>query len=195
MVDPDGRLVPGGTIVEATSGNTGIAIASQAAVKGYRAVLVMSELSSVERRQMLIALGAELILTPAAEGTKGARAKAKEIAAERQALYICQHHNPANPTVHVEMTAEEIWTDTEGGIDVLVAGAGTTGTLVGVSRALKPRKPALRVIGVEPAEAAYLSRGEWNPHQMTGTSPGFRPEVYDEDAIDDFELVTAEDAM
>jgi len=191
----DGRLVPGGTIVEATSGNTGIAIASQAAVRGYRAVLVMSELSSLERRQMLIALGAELILTPAAEGTKGARAKAKEIAAERQALYICQHHNPANPMVHAEMTAEEIWTDTEGGIDVLVAGAGTTGTLVGVSRALKPRKPALRVIGIEPAEAAYLSRGEWSPHQMTGTSPGFRPEVYDEAAIDDFELVTAKDAM
>jgi cysteine synthase A len=191
----DGRLAPGGMIVEATSGNTGIAIASQAAVKGYRAVLVMSELSSLERRQMLAALGAELIITPGAEGTKGARAKAKEIAAERQALYICQHDNPANPAVHMEMTAEEIWADTDGGIDVFVAVAGTTGTLVGISRALKPRKPSLRVIGVEPAEAPFLSRGEWNPHRMTGAAPGFRPEVYDPDAIDDYELVTADDAM
>ena len=191
----DGRLTPGGTIVEATSGNTGIAVASQAAVKGYRAILVMSELSSMERRQMLVALGADLIVTPAAEGTKGARAKAKEIAAETGAFYICQHNNPANPLVHVEMTAEEIWADTDGGIDTFVAAAGTTGTLVGISRALKPRKPELRVIGVEPTEAPFLSRGEWAPHRMTGTSPGFLPEVYDADAIDEFELVTTEDAM
>jgi len=193
--EKDGRLVPGGTIVEATSGNTGIAIASQAAVKGYRTILVMSELSSMERRQMLVALGAELIITPAAEGTRGARAKAKEIARERQAFYICQHDNPANPAVHLEMTAEEIWEDTDGGIDVFVAAAGTTGTLVGISRALKPRKPSLRVIGVEPAEAPLLSKGEWSPHKMTGASPGFRPAVYDPDAIDDYELVTTDDAM
>jgi cysteine synthase A len=191
----DGRLRPGGTIVEATSGNTGIAIASQAAVKGYRAILVMSELSSRERRQMLVALGADLIMTPAAEGTKGARAKAKEVAAELGALYICQHDNPANPLVHVETTAEEIWADTGGGVDVFVAAAGTTGTLVGISRALKPRKPGLRVVGVEPEEAPFLSRGEWNPHRMTGAAPGFRPAVHDPDAIDDYELVSADDAM
>ncbi|MEN8152186.1 MAG: cysteine synthase family protein [Planctomycetota bacterium] len=191
----DGRLAPGGTIVEATSGNTGIAIASQAAVKGYRAILVMSELSSLERRQMLVALGAELVITPAAEGTKGARAKAKEIAAETGALYICQHDNPANPLVHLETTAEEIWSETSGGIDVFVAAAGTTGTLVGISRALKPRKPELRVVGVEPAEAPFLSRGEWSPHKMNGAAPGFLPTVYEEEAIDEFELVPTDDAM
>jgi cysteine synthase A len=191
----EGRLEPGGTIVEATSGNTGIAIASQAAVRGYRAVLVMSELSSVERQQMLRALGAELVITPGAEGTKGARKRAKEIAAERGALYICQHDNPANPEVHVDRTAEELWEETGGEMDVFVAAAGTTGTLVGVSRALKPRRPELLVIGVEPAEAPFLSRGEWGPHRMTGAAPGFRPAVYEEGAVDGFELVTAEDAM
>lgn len=191
----DGRLKPGGTIVEATSGNTGIAIASQAAVKGYRAVLVMSALSSVERQQMLRALGAELVVTPAAEGTKGARTKAKEIAAERNALYICQHDNPANPEVHVESTSEELWEQTDGEIDIFVAAAGTTGTLVGVSRVLKERKPGLKVIAVEPEEAPFLAKGEWNPHKMTGSAPGFRPAVYDPDRIDAFELVKTEDAM
>jgi cysteine synthase A len=191
----DGRLPPGGTIVEATSGNTGIAIASQAAVKGYRAVLVMSALSSKERQQMLRALGAELVITPAKDGTKGARDKAKEIAAERGALYICQHDNAANPEVHVETTSEELWEQTNGEIDIFVAAAGTTGTLVGVSRVLKARKPSIRVIGVEPAEAPFLARGEWSPHKMTGSAPGFRPAVYDPDRIDGFELVPTEEAM
>jgi cysteine synthase A len=191
----DGRIEPGGLIVEATSGNTGIAIASQAAVRGYRAVLVMSEIVSVERRQVLEALGAEVVLTPAEHGTKGARERAREIASERGALYICQHDNPANPEMHFQTTAEEIWEDTEGGIDVFVAGAGTTGTLGGVSRALKPRRPALRIVGVEPESSPFLSRGIFTPHRMTGTAPGFRPGVYDESHVDEFVLVTEEDAF
>ena len=191
----DGRLPPGGTIVEATSGNTGIAIASQAAVLGYRAVLVMSEMASLERRQVLAGLGAEVVITPKADGTKGARVKAKEIAAERGALYIGQHDNPANPIAHETTTAEELWADTDGEIDVLVAGAGTTGTLTGVARALKPRKPTFQAIGVEPENSPFLSKGIFSPHKILGTSPGFRPEVYDPDLIDEFVLVSEEDAF
>ncbi len=190
----DGRLEPGGLIVEATSGNTGIAIASQAAVLGYRAVLVMSDMVSLERRQVLAGLGAEVVITPKEDGTKGARVRAKEIAAERGALYIGQHDNPANPVAHETTTAEELWADTDGEIDVLVAGAGTTGTLTGVARALKPRKPSFRAIGVEPANSPFLSQGIFSPHKILGTSPGFRPGVYDPDLVDEFVLVSEEDA-
>ncbi len=191
----EGRLRPGGTIVEATSGNTGIAIASQAAVRGYRAVLVMSEIVSLERRRVLEALGAEVVLTPREEGTKGARRRAREIAAETGAFYIGQHDNEANPRMHEETTAEEIWRDTGGEIDVFVAAAGTTGTLRGVSRALKPRKPRLRVVGVEPESSPFLSGGVFRPHRMLGTAPGFRPGVYDPDSVDEFLLVSEEDAF
>jgi cysteine synthase len=191
----DGRLAPGGTIVEATSGNTGIAIASQAAVLGYRAVLVMSDMVSQERRQVLAGLGAEVVITPKADGTKGAKARAREIAKERGALYIGQHDNPANPTAHEQTTAEELWTDTDGGIDILVAGAGTTGTLTGVARALKPRKPSFLAIGVEPENSPFLSAGVFSPHKILGTSPGFTPGVYDPDLIDEFVLVSERDAF
>lgn len=190
----DGRLPPGGTIVEATSGNTGIAIASQSAVLGYRAVLVMSDMVSLERRQVLAGLGAEVVITPKADGTKGAKARAKEIAAERGAFYIGQHDNPANPIAHETTTAEELWADTDGEIDVLVAGAGTTGTLTGVARALKPRKPTFRAIGVEPENSPFLSQGIFSPHKILGTSPGFRPGVYDPELIDEFVLVSEADA-
>jgi cysteine synthase A len=190
-----GVLPPGGMIVEATSGNTGIALASQAAVRGYQVVLVMSEISSLERRQMLAALGAELILTPKELGTKGARERAKEIAEERGAFYIGQHDNPANPLAHAETTAEELWRDTDGGIDIFVAAAGTTGTLTGVARALKPMKPSLRVVGVEPESAPFLARGVFHPHRMTGAAPGFRPGVYDEDLIDELVTVSEDDAF
>jgi cysteine synthase A len=144
---------------------------------------------------MLAALGAELVITPAAEGTRGAREKAKEIAAERGAFYIAQHDNPANPLIHVETTAEELWQDTDGEIDVLVAAAGTTGTLCGVARALKPRKPGFRVVGVEPEAAPFLARGEWAPHHMTGSSPGFRPQVYEAGLVDEFAIVPEESAF
>jgi cysteine synthase A len=191
----DGRLGPGGSIVEATSGNTGIAIASQAAVRGYRAILVMSEIVSLERRQVLEALGAEVVLTPKEHGTRGARERAREIARVEGALYICQHDNPANPVAHLETTAEEIWADTEGAIDVFVAGAGTTGTLGGVSRALRPRKPSIRIVGVEPEESPFLLEGVFRPHRMTGTAPGFRPGLYDETLVDEIVLVSEEDAF
>jgi cysteine synthase A len=191
----EGRLAPGGAIVEATSGNTGIAVAWISTVRGYRAILVMSEIVSLERRQVLAALGAEVVLTPREHGTKGARERAKEIAAETDAFYICQHDNPANPLAHVTTTAEELWEDTGGAIDLLVAGAGTTGTLTGVARALKPRKPTFRVVGVEPDIAAFLKKGEFRPHRILGTAPGFRPKIYDPDLVDDLELVSEEEAF
>ena len=190
-----GQLASGGTIVEATSGNTGIAIASQAAVLGYRPVLVMSDMVSTERRQVLAGLGAEVVITPKADGTKGARVKAKEIARERDALYIGQHDNPANPVAHETTTAEELWEDTDGEIDLLVAGAGTTGTLTGIARALKPRKPSFAAIGVEPENSPFLSQGIFAPHRILGTAPGFRPAIYDPDLIDEIVLVSEEDAF
>jgi len=193
--EEDGRLPPGGTIVEATSGNTGIAIASQAAVKGYKAILVMSEIVSVERQHVLEALGAEVILTPKEHGTKGAKARAKEIAAATGAYYIGQHDNPANPVAHAETTAEEIWADTDGELDVFVAGAGTTGTLTGIFRALKPRKPELHIVGVEPETAPFLSQGIFAPHRILGTAPGFRPGIYDPEILDEFVLISEEDAF
>jgi cysteine synthase A len=191
----DGRLAPGGTIVEATSGNTGIAIAWLAAVRGYRSVLVMSEIVSRERRQVLEALGAEVVLTPKELGTKGAREEAKRISAETGAFYICQHDNPANPLAHFATTAEELWSDTGGGLDVLVAGAGTTGTLTGVARALRPRKPDFRTVGVEPETAPFLTRGEFRPHRILGTAPGFRPKIFDPGLVDEIVLVSEEDAF
>ena len=158
--EKDGRLKPGSTLIEATSGNTGMAIASIAALKGYRAVLVMSEIQSLERRKVLQAFGAELVLTPASEGTAGAMDKLKDIMTDHpEYFYIGQHVNPSNPKAHYETTGPEIWSDTEGKIDILVAGLGTGGTICGAGRFLKERKSEVRTVAIEPKEAPYISQG------------------------------------
>jgi len=192
----EGRLRPGATLIEATSGNTGMAVAWIAAVRGYRAVLVMSEIQSVERRKIMKAYGAQLVLTPASEGTAGARKKLKEILAEHpEYFYVGQHVNPSNPKAHYETTGPEIWADTDGKIDILVAGLGTGGTLCGAGRYLKERKPGVRLIAVEPENSPYISKGFFKPHRMMGTAPGFVPETLDRDIIDDFHLVSEENAF
>ena len=193
--ESDGTLAAGATVVEATSGNTGMAIAMICGVRGYHCVLVMSEIQSIERRQVLQALGAEVVLTPKEHGTKGAREEAKRIAAERNALYIGQHDNPNNPLAHERTTAEELWTDTDGRIDALVGGLGTGGTLCGVARALKPRKPSFQTIGVEPESSPFISQGVFRPHRIMGTAPGFVPGVLDRELIDEILLVSEEDAF
>lgn len=191
-----GELNIGDTVIEATSGNTGIAVASIAAVRGYHAILVMSEIQSVERRMVLKALGAEVILTPTAEGTRGAREKLKKICAENPAFfYIGQHVNPSNPQAHFETTGPELWADTKGKIDVLVAALGTGGTISGAGRFLKSKKPSIELIAVEPEESPVISMGEFHPHRMMGTAPGFVPETLDRDLIDTILLVKVEDAF
>ena len=190
-----GALAPGGTVVEATSGNTGMALAMISAARGYHCVLVMSEIQSIERRQVLAALGAELVLTPKEGGTKAAKAEAMRIAAERGAFYLGQHDNPANPDAHEATTGPELWEATEGAIDVLVAGLGTGGTLVGVARAIKPRKPSFTTVGVEPEGSPFISQGIFRPHRMMGTAPGFVPGVLDRELVDDIALVSEEDAF
>ncbi len=194
--EESGRIQKGSTLIEATSGNTGMAVASLAAIRGYKAILVMSEIQSLERRQVLRALGAELILTPAALGTKGARAKLQEILAEHpDYFYIGQHQNPANPRAHYLSTGPELWEQTDGEIDVLVAGLGTGGTLCGAGRYLKEQKGSVQVVGVEPKEAPFIKSGEWAPHRLMGTAPGFVPETLDREQIDAIELVTEEEAF
>lgn len=193
--EQSGALTRGSTVVEATSGNTGMAIAMICAVRGYRCVLVMSEIQSVERRKILKALGAELILTPKEHGTRGARDEAQRIARETGALYIGQHDNAANPAAHAHTTAEELWRDTEGSIDALIGGLGTGGTLCGVARALKQRKPAFQTVGVEPEQAPFISQGVFQPHRIMGTAPGFVPGVLDRDLIDEILLVSEDEAF
>jgi cysteine synthase A len=191
-----GQLSPGSTLVDATSGNTGMAIASIAAVRGYRALLVMSEIQSVERRKILKALGAELVLTPASQGTEGARRKMKEILKENpDYFYVGQHVNPSNPKAHYVGTGPEIWRDTEGEVDVLIAGLGTGGTICGAGRFLKEQKPSVQLIGIEPAEAPYISRGIFHPHRMMGTAPGFVPDTLDREVIDEIFLVSEDQAF
>ena len=194
--EADGRLQPGATLIEATSGNTGMAVASLAALKGYRAILVMSEIQSLERRQVLKALGAELILTPAAEGTAGARRVLKEqLAAHPDYFYVGQHVNPSNPKAHTLTTGPELWSDTDGKIDILVAGLGTGGTLCGAGDYLKAKKPALQLVGVEPKESPFISQGIFRPHRLMGTAPGFVPETLDREIIDEILLVGEEEAF
>ncbi len=192
----EGLLEPGSTLIEATSGNTGMAVAFIAAVKGYKTILVMSEIQSLERRQILKAFGAELILTPASQGTKGARQKLKEILAEHpDYFYVGQHVNPSNPKAHYRSTGPEIWEDTEGQVDILVAGLGTGGTICGAGRYLKEMKPGVQLVAVEPEEAPYISRGVFRPHRLMGTAPGFVPETLDREVIDEIFLVSEAQAF
>ncbi len=192
----DGSLAPGATIVEATSGNTGIALAYVGAVKGYRVVITMPETMSVERRRLLRALGAELELTPGPEGMNGAVARARAIvAATPGAIMASQFTNPANPDVHRRTTAEEIWADLDGRIDAFVAGVGTGGTITGVGSRLKELRPSIRVIAVEPAESPVLSGGAPGPHRIQGIGAGFIPEVLDRAVIDEVIRVDSDAAM
>jgi cysteine synthase len=192
----EGKIKEGTTIVEPTSGNTGIALAGICAARGYKLILVMPETMTIERRKLLKALGAELVLTPGAEGMRGAVSKAEHMAAEDPALYFIpqQFQNPANPEVHRRTTAEEIWKDTEGKADVIVAGVGTGGTITGIASVLKKRKPTFKAIAVEPAESPVLSGGSPGPHRIQGIGAGFIPDVLQLDLVDEIIRVTGDNA-
>ncbi len=191
-----GLLKPGGVIVEPTSGNTGIGLASVAAARGYRAILVMPETMSVERRQLLKAYGAEIVLSEGSKGMSGAIAKAEEIASEIPGSYIpAQFDNPANPEIHYRTTGPEIWNDTDGEVDILVAGVGTGGTLTGTGKYLKEKNPEVKVVAVEPASSPVLSKGEAGPHKIQGIGAGFVPKVLDTGIYDEIIPVENEDAF
>ena len=192
----DGILRPGSTIVEATSGNTGVGLAFVAAVKGYAVVIVMPETMSVERRRLVAAYGARLELTPDAEGMKGALARAETLRASIDgAVTLGQFVNPANPAVHAATTGEEVWNDTEGGVDVFVAGVGTGGTVSGVGKALKAHRPEVEIVAVEPDASPVLSGGAAAPHKIQGIGAGFVPETYDGNVVDRILRVTNEEAV
>jgi cysteine synthase A len=191
-----GKLKPGDTVIECTSGNTGIAVAYISVIRGYNAILVMSEIQSVERRQILKALGAELILTPAKLGTEGSREKLKEILNENpDYFYVGQHVNSSNPKAHYLTTGPEIWDDTDGEIDILIAGLGTGGTICGAGKYLKEQKSSIQLIAVEPYESPYISQGIFQPHRMMGTAPGFIPKTLDKSVIDEILLVKEREAF
>ena len=192
-----GKIREGTTIVEATSGNTGIALAFVCAARGYRLRLVMPETMSMERRKLLTALGAEVVLTPGAEGMRGAVDRAARIAAESPNAYFIprQFENPANPAVHRRTTAEEIWRDTDGTVDAIVAGVGTGGTITGVAEVIKARRPSFRAIAVEPAESPVLSGGQVGPHRIQGIGAGFVPGVLRTDLVDEIVRVTSAEAF
>ena len=191
-----GVLKPGGLLVEPTSGNTGIALAFVAAARGYKLILTMPETMTVERRQLLKALGAEIVLTPGSEGMNGAIRRAEQILTENPgALMPQQFKNPANPKIHRETTAEEIWADTDGQVDIFVSGVGTGGTITGVAQVLKPRKPGFRAIAVEPTDSPVLSGGQPGPHRIQGIGAGFVPEVLDRELVDEVVKVTNDEAF
>lgn len=193
--EASGELKPGGTIVEATSGNTGIALAMVGAARGYKVVLTMPESMSKERRALLRAFGAELILTDPAVGIKGAVQQAEDIAAERGGVLARQFANEANPAIHRRTTAEEIWKDTDGEVDIVVAGIGTGGTITGVGQVLKERKPSVQMIAVEPAESPILNGGTPAPHKIQGIGPNFVPEILDTDIYDEVIDITIETSV
>lgn len=191
-----GILKEGATIIESTSGNTGIALSFVAAARGYRMIITMPDTMSMERRNLLKALGAELVLTPGADGMKGAIAKAKELQAEIPNSFIPQQfNNPANPEIHKETTAEEIWRDTDGAVDIIIAGVGTGGTVTGVGEVLKNKKPSVQVIAVEPTDSPVLSGGKPGGHKIQGIGAGFVPEVYNSEFIDEIYQVTNDEAF
>jgi len=191
-----GELKPGGTIVEATSGNTGIALAMVGAARGYKVILTMPETMSTERRVMLRAYGAEIVLTPGSEGMAGAVARAKQIIAEtKNTVSADQFANPANPAIHEKTTAEEVWADTDGKVDIFVAGIGTGGTVTGVGHVLKARKPSVQIIGVEPVDSPLLTEGQAGPHKIQGIGANFVPEVLDRGIYDEIIDVSLEDSI
>ena len=195
-MEAEGRLRPGGTIIEPTSGNTGIGLAFVAASRGYRLILTMPESMSIERRKMLAYLGAEVVLTPREKGVNGAIARAKELQLEHPGSIIAgQFENPANPDIHRRTTAEEIWFDTKGEVDVIISGIGTGGTLTGIAEALKPRRPGLKMIAVEPAASPVLSGGKPAPQPIQGIGAGFVPDILDVKAIDEIITVSNDDAF
>jgi cysteine synthase len=191
-----GLLNKDSVIIEATSGNTGIGLAVIAAVRGYRSIITMSARNSPERIALLRALGAEVVLTPAEDGTPGAIEEARRIAESTPSSFMArQHWNPSNPAAHRTTTAQEIWIDTEGEVDIFVAAFGTGGTISGVGQALKEHNPEIQIVTVEPEESPVLSKGEPGLHGIQGTSPGFLPEILDQDVIDAVELVATDDAI
>jgi len=190
----EGKLKPGVTIIEPTSGNTGVGLAFVAASRGYRLILTMPETMSVERRRLLAALGADLILTPGKGGMGAAIAMAQELAEKEGHLLLQQFANPANPEVHRKTTAEEIWNDTDGQVDVFISGVGTGGTITGVSDVIKRRKPSFKAIAVEPVDSPVLSGGKAGPHKIQGIGAGFVPDVLQLELIDEIVQVTDEDA-
>ena len=191
----EGRLKPGAVIIEPTSGNPGIGLAAVAAARGYRAIIVMPDSMSMERRLLMKAYGAELVLTPGAQGMKGAIAKAEALAKELPGSMVAgQFVNPANPAAHRASTGPEIWRDTDGGVDLFVAGIGTGGTITGVGEYLKSVKPGVKVIGVEPASSPFLTQGKAGPHGLQGIGAGFAPEVLNREVIDELLTVTEEEA-
>ncbi|MBJ7399016.1 cysteine synthase A [Mycolicibacterium sp.] len=191
-----GELKPGGTIVEATSGNTGIALAMVGAARGYHVILTMPETMSTERRVMLRAYGAEIVLTPGSEGMAGAVARAKQIIAEtKNAVAADQFANPANPAIHEKTTAEEVWADTDGKVDIFVAGIGTGGTVTGVGHVLRARRPGVQIVGVEPIDSPLLTEGQAGPHKIQGIGANFVPEVLDRDSYDEIIDVSLDDSI
>ena len=191
-----GGLAPGGTIIEPTSGNTGIGLAMVAAIRGYRLILTMPETMSVERRKLLKAMGAEQVLTPGAEGMAGSIAKAEELKASIPGAFIPQQFdNPANPRIHETTTAEEIWQDTDGQVDVFVAGVGTGGTLSGVARTLKRYNPNIYIVGVEPMASPMIQKGVAGPHKIQGIGANFVPANYDASVVDEVIGISNEDAI